>query len=88
MYLFFNAVCQSPPYTCVLKSYTHKVIFKILVILFIFFSFLFFSFFLWSNLWHMEIAGPGVQIRAAAEAYATALATLNLSCICSLQCSL
>ena len=36
---------------------------------------LFFFSFLWPHLWHMEVPRLGVEIRAAAVAYATVMAT-------------
>ena len=54
-----------------------------------FFFFFFFLFFLlWLHLWHMEVSRPGVWIRVAAAAYATATAPPDLSCICDLCHSL
>ena len=49
-----------------------------------------FFFFLWIHLWHMEVARLQVarlgvaQVGAVAEAYTTAMATLDLSHICDL----
>ena len=48
----------------------------------------FFFFFLWLRLQHMEVPRLGGGIRAAASAYTTATATLDLTHICNLCCSL
>ena len=45
-----------------------------------------FFFFLWPYLWHMKLPRPGAKLQLQADI--TATATLELSCICNLRCSL
>ena len=44
----------------------------------------FFLFFLGPHLWHMEVPGLGVPLELQLQAYTTATATLDPSCICNL----
>ena len=48
----------------------------------------FFYFFLWLYLWHMEISRLAVESELQLQAYTTARAIPDLSCICSLCCIL
>ena len=41
----------------------------------------FFPFFLWLHLWHMEVPRLMVELELQLQAYATAIATLDLSCV-------
>ena len=42
-------------------------------------------FFLWPHLWHMEVAGSGVDSELQLLPYATATATQDLNCFCNLH---
>ena len=53
-----------------------------------YFLFLFLLFFKWLHLWHMDIFRLGVESKLRLQAYDTAMATPDLSCICDLHHSL
>ena len=48
----------------------------------------FFFFFFWPLLWHREVPGLGHELKLQPLAYTTATATLDLSSVCDLRCSL
>ena len=53
---------------------------------FILFYFIFIFYFLWLHLWHMEVSRPVVELELQLQAYATAIATPDMSYICNLCC--
>ena len=54
----------------------------------LFYVIFFFFFFFGLHLQHMEVPQLGVELELPLLAYATAIAMLNLSCVCNLGCSL
>ena len=45
-----------------------------------------FFFFLWPHLWHLEVPKPGIVSSLQLLAWATAMVTPDLTCICSSAC--